>query len=221
MRAGDLHAGGQSTRVADEASTRLNDGARDETNDVEAVAGRSPAGVRNLARTGPEAAQRSRRRTGRGQRVRPASRSPTTRKPASSNIDRVPPYAIGSGIRSPSGSIAYASTALAGIDDEADDRPDAVVVVVPGRRTGPRDVPVVPVRELPIARPWGDAHPGHDPPVAVAEEPGRWALDRSRGQDLAVVLSGSRLDVAGDVERGAPAPFRVARLVEQAGEVVE
>ena len=83
------------------------------------------------------------------------------------------------------------------------------------------DLPVVPVLELPVARPRRDAHPGHDPAVAVAEETRRWALDRPRRQHLAVVLPGSRLDVAGDVERGAPAPLRVARLVEQAGEVVE
>ena len=37
---GRLHAGAQSTRVADEASTRRNDGARDETNDVDAGSGR-------------------------------------------------------------------------------------------------------------------------------------------------------------------------------------
>src|SRR6478736_6577640 len=88
---GNLRAGRQSTRVVRGPSTRRNDVVGDTTDDVDGP-GVTP--------------QRSSRTIGRGQRVAPARRWPTTWNPASRNIAMVPPEAIGVGIRSAPGSIA-------------------------------------------------------------------------------------------------------------------
>src|SRR5690242_7194811 len=117
MRAGDLHAGGQSTRPVLGPSTGPNDDRGSETDDVDDR--RSQQGVsvslrvprrrarrdRARARTGPTVRGRPRhasRRTMTRWTVAPGeSISWTTANPAAANVESSPVYPTAAGIRSP------------------------------------------------------------------------------------------------------------------------
>ena len=198
------------------------------------LAGSAATGVRRLSADG----QNSSRTIGRTRLALLARRRSTTLKPARLNIRSVPWYALADGTRSPVGHVdrvrlEHRRTVVARVvdrrreqlagdalparlppDDETHDRPDRHLVE---RR-----------EDLGIGQPLvvlarAEAHPADDRAVVVRDEPRRVVPPPRRGPEQLAVLGRGRVRpvAAAHPEVRAPAPLRVATLVEQRRQVAD
>ena len=119
---------------------------------------------------------------------------------------------LGVGDRSVEQGPADALAALPAIDHEANDGPDRTIV------DGRQHLLVGQLQEFLTT---SQADPADRATVPVGDQPRRRSALDPLGEGGAVLRWSGALDQAANVEAGAPAPLRIARLVEEHGQVVE